>query len=170
MVKRTIGGFFLLLLFLWLFSPKQELYFLLEKELEKNDIIISNEKFTDKWFGLEISDADIYLKGIKVAQAKQLNLNVFFFYNQLTVDSITTDKGIHNVAPKSIEDITATFTLLKPYKIAIESRGSFGFIEGGAYLNLNKLLLRFNQAKEINSFRKFLKKDAKGLYYEKYYQ
>ena len=41
-VKRIIGGFFLLILFLWLFAPKQELYYFLEKTLKEQDVIISN--------------------------------------------------------------------------------------------------------------------------------
>ena len=171
MVKRITGGFFLLIIFLWLFSPKQELYYLIEKELEKNGIIISNEKFQDHWFGLTITNADIYLKGIKVAEAEKLTLNAFFLYNALSIENIKTDKGIHNVAPKSIERLSATFSIIAPYKIDISGDGSFGSIYGGFYFNLdNKLLIRFKNAKEITAFRKFLKKDQKGLYYETYYK
>ncbi|HHH19459.1 MAG TPA: hypothetical protein ENK86_02940 [Campylobacterales bacterium] len=171
MVKRLIGGLLLLIIFLWLFSPKQELYYLLEKELEKKGIVISNETFHDHWLGLEITNADIYLKGIKVAEAQDLTLNVFFLYNTLTINKIQTDKGIHNIAPKSIETLTATFSIIAPYKIALTGEGSFGSIYGGLYLNLdNKLLIRFNNAKEIAAFKKFLKKDQKGLYYETYFK
>ena len=170
MVKQIIGGFFLLILFLWIFASKQELYYLLEKELNKNGIIISNELFEDTLFGLKISNADIYFEGINVAKAEELTLNLFFFYNQLTLSSVTTDKGIHNVAPKSINELTATFSLLKPYKVAIEGSGSFGSLTGGFYFNLQKLLLRLENIKDISSFKKFLKKDEKGLYYEKHYK
>ncbi len=166
---RTIGGFFLLLIFLWVFAPKQEIYYLLEKELAKNGIVISNEKFEDGLFGLEISDADIYLEGINVANVASMKLNLFFFYNQLEFFSVKTDNGIHNFAPKSIDKISATFSILKPYKIAVEGGGSFGSIKGGVYLSMKKLLLRFSNIKDINAFKKFLKKDTKGLYYEKKY-
>ena len=165
MVKRLFGGFFLLIIFLWLVSPKQELYFLLEKELEKNDIIISNERFIDTWYGLEISDADIYIKGIKLANVESLKLHLFFLYNKLSVERIKTE-----VDPKSIDMITAVFNVIKPYKVTIKSNGSFGTVEGGIYLMEKKLILRLIEAKNIKAFKKFLQKDDRGEYYEKYYQ
>ncbi|MCK4440962.1 MAG: hypothetical protein KAU90_03090, partial [Sulfurovaceae bacterium] len=97
MVKKIIGGFFLLLIFLVIFSPKERIYYLLEKELAKNDIVISHEKFSDNLLGFTISDADIYVKDIKMAHIKSLDLYIFFFYNKLTIDSVHTDKGIQNI-------------------------------------------------------------------------
>ena len=165
MVKRIFGGFFLLIIFLWLVAPKQELYFLLEKELKKNDIVISNERFVDTWYGLEISDADIYVKGIKLAKASSLKLHIFFLYNSLIVENIETE-----VDPKSIDKISMIFNVIKPYKVAIKSSGSFGVIEGGIYIMNKKLLLRVKESKNMKAFQKFLSHDEKGDYYEKYYQ
>jgi hypothetical protein len=170
MVKKIIAVLLLLPIFLLLFAPKEELYYLLESELEKNDIVISNEKFSNTLFGLTITDADIYIKGINMAKIKSLNLNLFLLYNNLTIESIETDRGIHNIVPKSIDSITATFSILKPYKIAVESIGSFGSTVGGYYINQNKLFFRLKEKKNISSFKKFLKKDIEGLYYEKFFE
>lgn len=170
MVKKIVGGFFLLLLFLVLFSPKEELYYLLEKNLEKNGIIISNEKFTDTLFGLSITDADLYIQGINMAKIKELKLNIFFLHNQLSIEQVATDKGIHKMAPKEIENLTATWSLLSPHKIAITGNGSFGSIDGGYYFAQKKIIIRPKEAKNINKFRKFLKKDTKGFYYEKLFK
>ena len=142
MVKKSIGGFFLLLLFLVLFSPKQEIYYLLEKKLEKEGIVISNEKFSDTLFGLTINDADIFVKGINMAKVKSLKLNIFFLYNQLSIEGIETDKGVHKFVPKSIDRVTATFSILKPYKVAVDGNGSFGSTIGGYYIGKNKLFFR----------------------------
>jgi hypothetical protein len=170
MVKKIIGSFFLLLIFLVIFAPKQQIYYLLEKELAKNDIVISNEKFNDKLFGFSITNADIYIKGIKMIQIKSVDLNIFFLYNQLTINSIHTDKGIQNIVPKSIDKLRAVFSIIKPYKIAIDGVGSFGEVKGGIYLNMNKIFLRFPITKDISSFSNFLKKDKEGLYYEKFFK
>jgi hypothetical protein len=170
MVKKIIAVLLLLPIFLLLFAPKEELYYLLESELEKNDIVISNEKFSNTLFGLTITDADIYIKGINMAKIKSLNLNLFLLYNNLTIESIETDRGIHNIVPKSIDSITATFSILKPYKIAVESIGSFGSTVGGYYIGKNKLFFRLKEEKNISSFKKFLKKDTEGLYYEKFFE
>jgi len=170
MVKKFIGGFFILLIFLVIFAPKQRIYYLLEDKLAKEGIVISNEKFSDNLLGLSIKDADIYVKGIKMAHVASLDLDIFFLYNRLTINSVHTDRGIQNIVPKSIDNITAVFSIIKPYKIAIEGVGSFGEVKGGVYLNMNKIFLRLPKTKDISTFRRFLKKDKEGLYYEKFFK
>jgi len=162
MVKRIIGGFFLSLLLLWLLAPKQELYYLLEKELKKNDIIISNETIKDTWFGLKLLNADVYVKGAKMAKISELELNIFFLYNTLTVKNIHVNKAMQNVAPKSIEEINVQYSIANPLNIQLSGLGSFGVLEGSvAFLNRH-ILIGFPVAKEIKPFKKFLKKDQKG--------
>jgi len=170
MVKKIIGGFFLLLIFLVIFAPKQQIYYLLEDKLAKDGIVISNEKFSDNLLGLSIKDADIYVKGIKMAHVESLDLDIFFLYNRLTINSVHTDKAIQNLVPKSIDNISAVFSIIKPYKIDINGMGSFGEVKGGVYLNMNKIFLRLPKTKDISMFRKFLKKDKEGLYYEKFFR
>lgn len=162
MVKRIIGGFFLFILLMWLFAPKQELYYLLEKSLKKSDIIISNEHVQDTWYGLSITNADIYLKGVNVAKAGDLQLNVFFLYNTLTVEGIQMDSSLHNVAPKTIELLKATYSVLNPIHVELGSLGSFGTMQGAINLVEKKVQLHFPVAKEITAFQKFLKKNKQG--------
>lgn len=169
MVKKMVGGSFLFLFFLLIFAPKQEIYYKIEKELQKNGIVISNEKFSDNLWGLSIKDADIFVKGVKVAKIKSLDLNIFFLYNKLSIEKVTTDKAIQNIVPKYIKSATAIFSIIKPYKISINGVGSFGEIKGGVYLNMNKIFLRVTDVKDISSFKGFLKKDTEGLYYEKFF-
>jgi hypothetical protein len=169
MVKKMIGGSFLFLFFLLIFAPKQEIYFKIEKELQKEGIVISNEKFSYNLWGLSIEDADIFLKGAKIAKVKSLNLSIFFLYNELIIEDIIIDRGAHKILPKNLDHATAIFSILKPYKIAIDANGSFGKISGGIYLNMNKIFLRVIDKKDIRTFKGFLKKDDKGLYYEKFF-
>jgi len=162
MVKRIIGGFFLLILFLWLLAPKQELYYFLEKELKKNEIIISNETIKDTWFGLKIVNADIYVKGAKMAEVSDLELNIFFLYNSLSVKNIHVNKAMENVAPKSIEEIKVQYSVINPLNIQINGQGSFGILDGNVSLIDKHILIKFPEAKDIKSFKKFLKKDETG--------
>ena len=173
MVKKIIMSIissFIILLALLIFAPKHEIYYKLEKELEKNGIVISDEKFTDTIFGIKIEDANIYVKGINVAHIKSINLDIFVIYDRLTIDSVTTDKSIQNFVPKSINHAEAIFSILKPYKISIDANGSFGEIVGGFYINMNKIFIRVPNPKDIHAFSGFLKRDAKGLYYEKFFK
>lgn len=162
MVKRIIGGFFILIILLWLLSPKQEIYYLLEKELKKSDIIISNETIKDTWYGIKIIDADIYLKGAKMAHLSKIELNIFFLYNRLILNNIVTNKAFHNDAPKSIEEINIIYSILDPLHIKLNSIGSFGEAEGEVNIKDRIITIGFPVAKEIKPFRKFLKKDSTG--------
>jgi len=170
MVKRIIGGFFLSILLLWLLSPKQELYYLLEKELKKNGVIISNETFKDRWFGFVIENADIYVKGAKMAQVSKLEFNLFFFYNTLELKEIKTNDAIHNVAPKDISEMLIKYSVLDPLKVNIDSKGSFGVATGAVELINRKVKILLPVVKDIKVFRKFLKKDkTEGWKYETNY-
>ncbi len=167
MVKRIIGGFFLTLLLLWLFAPKEEIYYLLEKSLKEKNIIISNETISDQWYGLKINGADIYTNGIKVAKASELNFIFLFLYSKLTIKEINIDKAFHTMAPKSISKLDATYSILNPLNIKINAEGSFGVLDGDVKLLKRKVEITFPVAKELKSVKKFLKKDpVKGWYYE----
>jgi len=164
MVKKIIGSFFLLLIFLVIFAPKEQIYYLLEKKLSKEGIVISNEKFSDNLYGVTISDADIYFEGINIAKVQTIDLKILFLYDELKIESVKIDKGIQNILPKYIDNLSATYSIIKPNKIILKGAGSFGELEG--YIDLNKIFIRITNPKDISSIRKFLKKDKEGLYYE----
>ena len=170
MVKRIVGGFFLFLLLLWLFSPKQELYYLLEKSLKENNVIISNETLKDTWIGLKIEHADIYVEGAKVATNKELNFIFLFLYAKLSLNDLEMDKSLQSVAPKKIDNLIATYSILNPLKVILKGRGSIGELEGTVALKERRIEILFPKPKDLKTIKKFLKKDAKkGWYYEKTY-
>ncbi len=162
MVKRVISGFFILIILLWLLSPKEELFYLLEKELKKSDIIISNEIIKDRWYGVEILHGDIYFKGAKMAEVSELKLNIFFLYNRLIVKNIIINEAMAKVAPEDIENIDIKYSILDPLHIKIDATGSFGVIDGTVSLMDKHISIGFPVAKDIKPFRKFLKKDENG--------
>jgi len=165
-----MGGFLLFILFMWLFAPKQELYYLIEKSLKKSDIVISNETIKDTWFGLNISNATIYVKGVNVAKTANLQLNCFFLYNTLTIEGIEMDASLHNIAPKSVNELKATYSIMNPLQVKLEGLGSFGTMDGKVALVEKRVKLSFPVAKDIHAFKKFLKKDKQGgWYYETNY-
>jgi len=170
MVKRIVGGFLLFFIFMWLLAPKQELYYLLEKKLKENDIILSNETVTDTWFGLKIKNADVYVKGIKMANTSNLQLNIFFFYNTLNVENIKIDESLQAMAPKSIDELNVKYSLLNPLNVTIDGLGSFGTASGTVALKAKQVHIDFLVAKDIQTIKKFLKKDKTGgWYYETSY-
>jgi hypothetical protein len=179
MVKRIFFGFLLLLLFLVIFAPKQELYYKLEHILKEDyKITIDGEKFKEKPFGFKIEDGDIYLEDLKIGSFKSIDLDIFYLYDKLEIDSIEVDKNLKDSVKQieelsilssinAIDKIVVKFSILKPYKIAVDINGSFGDIKGGLYFNPNRLFFRVVKPKNISAIRRFLDKDEKGLYYEK---
>ena len=170
MVKRIVGGFFLTLILLWLFAPKQELYYLLEKSLKEKNIVISNEEFQDKWYGFKITNANIYVSGIKMAEMAELDFNFFLLYNTLTIHSVAIDSSFANIVPKNIDKLLAKYSIVKPLKIKLDGEGSFGVLKGDVNLLKRKIEVLFPVPKNLKSVKKFLKKDPKkGWYYETNY-
>jgi len=170
MVKRILGGFFLSLILLWLFAPKVELYYLLEKSLKERNIIISNETITDTWYGLKIENATLYVAGAKVANAAQLNFNFFLFYNTLKISEVKMDKSLSNMAPKEVNYFSAIYSVLNPLNVKLDGEGSFGVLDGTVNLKNREVEILFPVTKEIKTIKKFLKKDKeKGWLYETNY-
>jgi len=170
MVKRIIGGFLLALVLLWLFAPKVELYYLLEKSLKERNIVISNETITDTWYGLQIENATLYVAGAKVAHVAKLNFNFFLFYNTLKIDEVKMDKSLSNMAPKEIKYFRAIYSVLNPLKVKLEAEGSFGVADGSVDLKNQKVEILFPVTKDIKTIKRFLKKDKeRGWVYETNY-
>jgi len=170
MVKRIVGGFFLSLILLWLFAPKHELYYLLEKSLKEKNIIISNETITDTWYGLKLTNADLYVNGIKMAKVDELNFKFFFLYNTLTIDQINVNEAFQTMSPKVINNLKATYSVLNPLKVTLNGEGSFGTLDGVVTPLKRHIEILFPVAKELKTIKKFLKHDkTKGWYYEKNY-
>ena len=170
MVKRIVGGFFLSLLLLWLFAPKVELYYFLEKFLKEKHIVISNETVIDTWYGLKIKNGELSVDGAKIATIEELNFNFFFFYNTLTINKATMDKSLSNVAPKEINNILAKYSVINPLKVTLNAEGSFGTLDGYVAPLDRKVEILFPVTKEIKTIKKFLKQDKeKGWFYETNY-
>jgi len=170
MVKRILGGFFLGFILLWLFAPKVELYYLVEKSLKEKNIIISNETITDTWYGLKIENATLYVDGAKVMNISQLNFNFFLFYNTLKIDEVKMDKSFSNMSPKEINHFSAVYSIVNPLNIKLDGEGSFGVLDGKVALKNRKVEILFPETKDIKTIKRFLKNDKeKGWLYETNY-
>lgn len=76
---------FAFIVFFILFLPKESFYNLLEKELEKSQIIVSNETKKEKLFSFSVLNADIFYQGINMAKIDE----VIFAHSILDVNKIS---------------------------------------------------------------------------------
>ena len=166
-VKNIFIGFFVVWFALLIFMPKEELYFTLEKELAKQDIEINEKKIEEGTFSLNLIEATIYVKGIKIARVEKVNIFTLLFYTNINLKSLILDESLKSFAPEKIDVANISYSIFTPFNVSIEAEGSFGILKGSINLNERNLRIDFlDTTKDINSIKSNLKKDEKGLYFE----
>ncbi len=170
-ILKIILYIFTFIFALFLFLPKESLYNLLEKQLEKNSIIISNEKRDEKLFGLDILNGDIYYENINVANVKKISLETFLIYSELKIDDVKLLKSLESLAPSPIDEIVVKHSLLSFNKIEINAKGLFGELIGNIDILKRVLTLELAASSNMkNSYSNILKnmKLNEGKYYYEY--
>jgi len=171
-----VGKFLVYLLFfitmVLYFLPKENLYFLLEQELAKKEIFISNEEIKEKAFGLELQNATISYEGIEAAQLKSLDINLFLLYNSLDLQEIELSSLIANYWPQKIQECHLSYSILSPLQIEGVAQGVFGTIEAHYMIKEATLTVILHPSKimlkKYRSTLRYFKKLKNGEYsYEK---
>ena len=168
---QMVKNIFIALCIIWfallVFMPKRELYYKLEKELAKQEIIISGEKIEEGLFSLTLKEPSVYLKGIKIATIKEISLFTLLFYTKIELETLLPDDSLKAMVPQQTEYIVLSHSLLSPLQVLIDAQGLFGTVNGYADLKERKLTIDFIEAKEIGMIKSRLKKDEKGWHYER---
>jgi len=167
MVKKIL--FFILIVWLGflIFMPKSELYYAVEKALDKEDIRINERNIQEGLFSLNIDDLDIYVKGIYVAHVKKITCFTLLFYTNIEIEDIVVDDLFKNKIPESVARLDMYHNIISPLKVSLDANGSFGLIKGNISLLSKKVHLDFVEPKEISKVKMFLQKGKKGWFYEK---
>jgi len=167
MVKKSILIFFAVWFVLLMFMPKAELYYTLEKVLEKQDIKLNEKSIDEGLFSLSIKDVTVYVKGIALANIEELNFFTILFYNKLSVENLQVDEVLQTKVPSLTKEAIFSHTILAPLTVSVDANGSFGSVEGEISLKDENVHIKFIEAKEIGMLKDVLKKDEKGWFYEK---
>ncbi len=147
-----------------LFSPKKELYFLLEEKLYKQNIVISDEELIEGPLSLTIKHPIIYYNGAAIATAEEIELWSLLLYTKVDFLNLMIAKGLPTEA--SIESINIIHSALSPMNVDMTAISSLGNIEGQASLQERIIHLDIAKDGNVKAFAKYLKKDEKGWYYE----
>ena len=171
MVKKLTKFLAYSLFFLFalaLFVPKERFYFLLEKNLKKFDVIISNEELISRVDALEISNLEVTTKGIDSAIIKEAEVKLLFFYNSLVLEGIELSSLVEAYIPSKMQSVALRYSLLHPLEIEMQGIGEFGDFYGTFHLQTRDLELRVHPSKKmIRSYKKtmrLLKKSENGEY------
>ena len=167
---RLVRGVLIFIVALYLglifFMPKSELYYFVEKQLNKQGVAIDNEVLNSKPTSLDILHPVAYYQGVDVARVAKIKVTPLLFINKVEADDIE----LLNIAKKflnvTVSSLKLNHSILKPFRVKIDAKGSFGVANGYANLKSRVVHIDIVKPKNINSIRRFLKKGAKGWYYE----
>lgn len=144
-------------LFLIIFLPKESLYNLLEKQLEKNQIIISNEIINEKLFSISLLNGNIFYQGINIAKIDDITFKTYLFQTKINVENINFLDSLISFAPSPITKVTFEHSLLDFDKINIKSSGTFGELNGYIDILKKEIRIELNASNVMkNSYSKLL--------------
>jgi len=149
-------------------APKEYIYFALEQELKKNNIIISDEKIVDTGFSLKLQDAELFYESINSASIKEIDINLLLFKTSITISDIKLSQMASSFLPLKIRKVILTHSIFNPLSINIYESGGNGKIRGSFSFIDKKLHIVFSPSKlMLNEFKKSIrifKKSKNGKY------
>ncbi len=171
MVRKIFKFFAYTLFFLAVliyFTPKVNLYYLLEHKLKEKSIVINDEEVSDNGLSLSIKDATINLKSIQSAKIKEIKIKVFGLYNNVSLTDISLASVVATMVPTKIQSISLSYSVIDPLHLVASAVGefgdahlSFGVVDGVLHMELHP------SKKMLSSYRQTLRnliKSKEGAY------
>ncbi len=175
MVKKisiTLGYILFFTLSLMYFTPKVTLFYLLEKELQKHDVVVSNETLIDNGFSLNVNDASVFMKSIESAKIKETNIKIFGIYNSVNLNEIKLSNAAASFLPLHIDEISLRYSIFNPFNVKAYATGEFG--EADASFNILDFTLHVDvepspkmQKEYRSTLRQLTKSEDGGYSYDK---
>lgn len=175
MVKNlsiTLGYILFFLLSLMYFTPKVTLFYLLEKELQKYDVVVSNEILIDNGFSLNVNDGSVFAKSIESAKIKEANIKIFGIYNSVNLNEIRLSNAAASFVPLYIDEFNVRYSIFNPLNVKAYAIGEFG--EAEASFSILDMALHVDvepsakmQKEYKNSMRQLSKSEDGGYSYDK---
>ena len=150
------------------FLPKEELYYLAEKHLQKQGVVFFDETLNDEGFSLHLQNLGIAFKGVHGATAEDVRVKPFLLYNALSVKELKLAAALRSFLPLEVEEITVLYTPLSPLELQATARGAFGTIEGRYNIVTNEVHAKLNASDEMQKnyahTLRYFKKEQNGEY------
>lgn len=171
MVKRLSLGLSYTLFFIFalmVFIPKTSLYYLLEENMKKFHIVISQESLVENVLSLKIQNLEISVKDIHSGVVEEADITLLFFYNSLKFENIKLSSLVEAYLPSKIEELQVTYTIFNPLFVRVEGKGEFGELEADFNIlerNLSVILQPTNMMlKRYKKSIKMFEKSEDGSY------
>jgi len=150
------------------FFPKENIYFLLEKELKNFDVVISKEHVDSSLLSLNLQNLEITTKGIESALIDEASVTLLVFSNSIKLGNIKLSSLVEAYLPSRIDELEVTYTVFDPLHLNAVGMGAFGEAEASFNISSRELEVILKPSKKMlskyrNSLRRF-KKSENGEY------
>ncbi|MDQ1244303.1 MAG: hypothetical protein QG565_643 [Campylobacterota bacterium] len=151
--------------------PKENLYYLLEQNLEKEGVVFNNEKFKDKGLRFEVRDSVLFYKGIESANIGKTRFDFFLLYNTVVFKGVIVSNIAQNFMPLYVNRVDFSYTIFDPLSIRGRARGEFGEADIFLHLTQKKIKVILSPSEMMlqkykNSLKKFKKSEDGEYVYE----
>jgi len=165
-VKKGLISLLVLWFALLLFMPKIEIYYALEKVLDKQGIQLNESQMDEGLFTLTLKDVTLFAQGVKVAHIDKIDIFTLLIYTKVTAQTFVVSESLSSMMPKNADNIEVRYSILDPLHVTLNAVGSFGTLKGYIDLKEKKIHIDFVEPKDIRTIRSSLKKGEEGWYYE----
>jgi hypothetical protein len=166
MVKKILLVLIVLPFLVLFFMPKKELYYLLEKQLGAQGIVIGDGKVDESPIGLTVEHPALYYKGIKIATAKKISLWSLLLYTQGSIEGVRFDPSVQSYLPKEIESATLTHHVINPIHLPVAITGKTLTGDGDVDLKMRTLKFLFTHVPKQSAMTRYMKQTKGGWIYE----
>ncbi len=152
-----------------LLMPKVHLYYALKKVLASEHVMLMQDRVKDRWFDLKIEGLHIYYDGIDAAQAEDVSVWPWLFYNRIRLSGLEAGKDLRKMFDFKAEAVHVTHSVIDPMHVRLYAEGNFGQISGSVDLREGrvKLLCEPTDAfRGSDAFRELFRKSEEGYVYE----
>ncbi|RXJ98920.1 hypothetical protein CRV02_12780 [Arcobacter sp. CECT 8989] len=154
-----------------LFLPKENLYFLFEKALKKEEIIISQELIDDKLLYLKISNGNIIYKRKPYAKFESVSISTKFFFSHAKITNIFFLNKNSSKYENLIDILSINYSIINPLNITIKGIGKMGKMTGIINLKEKIITLELEPSRLVKIDFNYLFNNwklVKGKYYYEY--
>jgi glycopeptide antibiotics resistance protein len=112
-MKKTIFIIFGLILGFFIFMPKTNLIYFIQKELSKQNIYL-NTDISSHLFSITLNKSTLYYNGINTANIDDIEIYPFILYNKITANNIKL-----NIGNYKIKNLKIIYNVFSPKKFRL---------------------------------------------------
>lgn len=151
------------------FAPKQQLYYMAEREAHPFGVIFSEEMSIDKGFGLNIEKGRLFYQDLEIASMQRISITPLLIFNRIDIAPFEFSEAMHAFVPGSVSSAVISHSVIDPFRIHVDAEGDFGTLTGVVHLketNVSVILHPSDTLKKGGSafWLKKLKQDTNGGY------